>query len=310
VHHPNILRLLDAWEDTDGRLNIVTEFAEGGALAGHVAKLCDVGAWNMGVALKLMHDVARGVEFAHAQAVTHRDIKPANVLIANDGRAMLADFGLARDAGARATGGSAAIVGSPLWMAPEAFDGTPSAPAMDIWSLGVLLYQLACGDCSGTLWPFADPTAVGALSYKDLSGLVHTADPDWSRLPAATPPALVKLMQAMLNRSPARRPSAKLVAAQTAMLDATGGTMSDAGGWSDPVPKVLEVTGTVSDTAPTGASGSDTVSDTLSELPKPEPAGGAEDAGAASPTARKGAAAVPVSPSLMYGVGGAGAGSS
>jgi serine/threonine protein kinase len=97
-------------------------------------------------ALGLLEEVASALGHAHALGVVHRDLKPDNVLVTAEGKARVADFGLARRESDEALTRTGAIVGTPSHMAPEQFRGEPSTPQTDVWALGVLLYQALTGE--------------------------------------------------------------------------------------------------------------------------------------------------------------------
>src|SRR5207247_2404945 len=94
--------------------------------------------------------VCDALEYAHRQGVVHRDIKPENILIDSTGRVKVSDFGIARiikpEIGQRAVTSTAAVLGTPQYMAPEALAGAPPHPQMDIYALGAMLYQMVTGD--------------------------------------------------------------------------------------------------------------------------------------------------------------------
>jgi serine/threonine protein kinase len=131
---------------------------------------------------------------AHEAGLVHRDIKPANVLLTPDGRAKLADFGLVRRLDDLADGG-APLAGTPTFMAPELFRGTPASPRSDIYALGVLLFHTL----SGRL-PFA-AESVGQLIALHQNQPV----PDLRQIAATVPDALVDIVVKCLAKSPADR---------------------------------------------------------------------------------------------------------
>ena len=140
--HPNIVTVYQVAE-SDGQPFIAMELLTGGSLAEKLPLPA--------------HDVARiGVElcdalaYAHARGVVHRDLKPHNVLFRDDGRAVLGDFGIARLRGEGAAGwtltADGMVAGTPDYMAPEARKGAPPDPRMDLYALGVLLYEALTGE--------------------------------------------------------------------------------------------------------------------------------------------------------------------
>lgn len=139
--HPNIIALFDAGED-QGILYLAFEFVEGSDLADRVA---DGPQLTLGETLAIVRQAADGLDYAHRQGVVHRDIKPSNVMLTADGRVKIADFGIARVADQTSdltmTG---SVVGSPHYMSPEQIKGEPLDGRTDIFSLGVLLYEILC----------------------------------------------------------------------------------------------------------------------------------------------------------------------
>jgi serine/threonine-protein kinase len=139
----------------------------------------------------LARQVVLALGAAHEAGLVHRDIKPANVLLAPDGRAKLADFGLVRRLDDPADGG-APLAGTPTFMAPELFRGTPASPRSDIYALGVLLFHTL----SGRL-PFAAET-IGQLIQLHQNQPV----PDVREFAPTIPDALVEILEKCLAKSP------------------------------------------------------------------------------------------------------------
>lgn len=135
--HPNVLPIIDA-EVYDGQVVIVSEYADGGSLAD---RLKDVGTTSHKHAVELTIGILTGLEFLHNRQIIHRDIKPQNILLQGD-TPRLADFGISR--AMQTTAVSSTIIGTDSYMSPEAFDGKRSVQT-DIWSVGVVLYQLLNG---------------------------------------------------------------------------------------------------------------------------------------------------------------------
>jgi tetratricopeptide (TPR) repeat protein len=103
------------------------------------------GRLPLGEALRIFKDVCGGLAAAHAQSVVHRDLKPQNVLVGKDGSVRVADFGLARSIGDSGMTVTGAVMGSPAYMSPEQVKGEPADERSDIYSLGIMLYQLVTG---------------------------------------------------------------------------------------------------------------------------------------------------------------------
>ena len=143
LNHPHILTVYDAGE-IEGRQYIVTEFIDGGTLKSWS------GNWRQ--AVELLTGVADGLATAHAAGILHRDIKPANILVTKSGYAKLADFGLARFSpdGYREDGTKTAtltgmILGTVPYMSPEQASGRKTDARSDIFSFGVVLYEVLAG---------------------------------------------------------------------------------------------------------------------------------------------------------------------
>src|SRR6202140_3425249 len=170
LNHPHILTVHDAGE-FEGRQYLVTEFVDGGTLKDWAKS--EKRTWRQTV--ELLTNVADGLAAAHAAGMTHRDIKPANILVAKSGYAKLADFGLAkltyttpedvtRTLAAEPTR-PGMIVGTIAYMSPEQASGRPVDAGSDIFSFGVVFYELLAGRR-----PF-----VGASELVVLQTIIHGA---------------------------------------------------------------------------------------------------------------------------------------
>ncbi|MFJ6755588.1 serine/threonine-protein kinase [Streptomyces sp. NPDC091273] len=139
----------------DDRPWIVMELIRGRSLA---ELLRDEGPLTPRHAAHIGAEVLSALRAAHAAGVEHRDVKPANVLIADDGRVVLGDFGIAMVEGSTALTLTGEVVGSPEYLPPERALGRPSGPESDLWSLGVMLYAAVEG-----ISPFRQDTALSTL---------------------------------------------------------------------------------------------------------------------------------------------------
>ncbi len=139
--HPNIVTVIDRGED-DGRPYIVFEYVEGENLKQLVTR---EGALPVGTVIDLGIQIAQALEAAHERGVVHRDIKPQNVLLAEEGRVKVTDFGIARSRGTEGLTLTGTIMGTSDYIAPEQAKGEPAGEASDIYSLGVVLYELLTG---------------------------------------------------------------------------------------------------------------------------------------------------------------------
>ncbi|HUZ44441.1 MAG TPA: protein kinase [Acidimicrobiales bacterium] len=143
--HPNVVSIFDVGEEVDGRPYIVMELVEGGNLAERAARLPLTTAEAVG----LMQGVLSGLGAAHEAGLLHRDIKPGNILLARDGSAKVADFGIAKalteSQGAMDLTGTSLVLGTPRYLAPERAMGQPATVQSDLWAAGVVLYEMVAG---------------------------------------------------------------------------------------------------------------------------------------------------------------------
>ena len=139
LNHPNLVRVLDSGED-DGMPFMVMELLEGQTLS---AIIDDRGTLDVEEAVTLVADVADGLGVAHAQGVIHRDVKPANI-VCHDQVPTLVDFGIARNVDAT-TLTRGLVMGTASYLAPEQAQGLPLTPAVDVYALGCVLYELLTG---------------------------------------------------------------------------------------------------------------------------------------------------------------------
>jgi serine/threonine protein kinase len=145
LNHPNIVSVYDFGTTTEGHLYFVMEFVEGTTLH----QLIKSTGLKPSQALELIVSICEALQYAHSEGVVHRDIKPANVLVDTKGRVKVADFGLARvDAPTAEQWGqtmTGMVLGTPDYMAPEQKSGSRVDHRADIYSLGVMLYEMLCG---------------------------------------------------------------------------------------------------------------------------------------------------------------------
>jgi len=138
LKHESIVPVYDVGVEGD-TCYIVTEYVESGSLAGKLV----AGRLPQQQALRWVSEIADALEYAHINGIIHRDIKPANILIDHHGRAKLADFGIAHSA--TKTGESVLSLGTLSYMSPEVLQGQPSDHRSDLYSLGVVLYEVITG---------------------------------------------------------------------------------------------------------------------------------------------------------------------
>ncbi|MEO7793562.1 MAG: serine/threonine-protein kinase [Thermoanaerobaculia bacterium] len=146
LEHPGIARFHDAGRDPDSGWYLALEYIDGAGLIEH-ARTREL---STEARLRLFLDVLEAVAFAHAHGVVHRDLKPANILVGADGRPRLLDFGIAKLLDSANTPAitqtrTALRALTPAYASPEQFRGDPVTPASDVFTLGVLLYELLAG---------------------------------------------------------------------------------------------------------------------------------------------------------------------
>ena len=220
LNHPNIAAIYGLEESPStgsgqaGTTALVMELVEGDDLSQRIER----GALPLDEALPIAKQIAEALEAAHEQGIIHRDLKPANIKVRGDGTVKVLDFGLAR--AMDPAGGSGAnvansptltaaafaggygepgtqvgmILGTAAYMAPEQAKGKSVDKRADIWAFGVVLYEMLAGRAA-----FAGDTVT------DIIAAVVTREPDWTALPATTPPSIRRLLARCLERDPKRR---------------------------------------------------------------------------------------------------------
>ncbi|MCI0697476.1 protein kinase [candidate division KSB1 bacterium] len=141
LDHPNICTIYEIGETEDGELFIAMAFYEGETLKKKIAR----GPLPMEEAINIAIQVAQGLVRAHEAGITHRDIKPANIMITNRGEVKIVDFGLAKLAGRTKLTKEGATLGTVAYMSPEQARGEDVDYRTDIWSFGVVLYEMITG---------------------------------------------------------------------------------------------------------------------------------------------------------------------
>ncbi len=190
LRHPHIVEVLDA--GIEGPLAWLSmEALPGGDLLPFTAAAPRPTAVQV---LGWAHELALALSHAHRHGVVHRDLKPGNVLLDAAGHVKLADFGLARSAGAMHTG-TGIVPGTPVYMAPELLAGAVPSAASDLYALGVLLFELLTGRR-----PHAAPT-MGAL----LRQVAQQPPPDLLALRPGLPAPLATLVARLLAKQPRER---------------------------------------------------------------------------------------------------------
>lgn len=139
--HPNVVTVYDSGEH-DGQPYIVMECLPGRSLRDEVAK----GPIPESFARVIADDVLAGLEAAHNAGIVHRDVAPSNILLTKEGRAKIADFGIAKATEGMSTTLAGQVVGTPSYLSPARVEGAPALPGDDIYALGVVLYEAVTGE--------------------------------------------------------------------------------------------------------------------------------------------------------------------
>lgn len=198
--HPNVVAVYDVGEH-EGTPYLVLEFVAGESLRERLAREAPLPAAEVE---RIGAQIADALDAAHRQGLIHRDVKPGNILLTADGRARLADFGIALALGAESQTRTGTLFGSIHYLAPELVRGETASPASDIYALGVVLYEMATGHL-----PYAgDNPLTIAVQH------VQSEPRPPSTLAATLPAALEAAILRALSKSPAERfPSAAALAA-------------------------------------------------------------------------------------------------
>ncbi len=199
LSHPNIVQIYDVGHDNDRRY-IVMEYVEGETLKETVARQ---GALPVPRALAIIGGVLSALEFAHAHNLIHRDIKAQNILLTRDGAVKVTDFGIAREVGGGAAPTLTAtgmIIGTAQYFSPEQAQGRPATAQSDVYSAGVVLYEMLTGRL-----PFEGDNPF-AVAMQQINGV----PPRPTRLNAAIPPAV----EAVVLRALAKDPTARFASAR------------------------------------------------------------------------------------------------
>lgn len=201
LNHPNIVKMLEAI-DVDDSYYLVMEYVDGGSLLDVLRKETMLSIQRV---LYIALDLADALTRAHRLSVLHRDIKPANVLIASDGTPRLTDFGMAHIDDSEVTQ-EGAVLGTLAYLSPESLQGDIVDDRSDIWSFGIMLYEMLTGKR-----PFGKTTAAGPLINAILTQPIQPID----ELRADIPTSLADLLNRMLERDlHTRIPSVRVVGAE------------------------------------------------------------------------------------------------
>jgi serine/threonine-protein kinase len=195
VEHPHIVPLYAA-EVRDGLLCLTMRMVPGRSLADRLAVEPRL---DPAEAARLAHEVAQALAAAHARGVVHRDVKPENILLDADGHAIVTDFGISLVTGRESERTPGMAIGTPQYLSPEQALGEEVDGRADVYSLGVVLYEMLAGRL-----PFTATTTAGILAKQILE-----APPALSTLRPELPTALVAAVEHAIAKAPSARPDGK-----------------------------------------------------------------------------------------------------
>lgn len=216
LSHPNVVSIYDVGQE-DGLHYLIMEYVEGRSLKDLISERAPLPPLE---AIDISLQICDALEHAHENGVIHRDIKPHNILITRNGRVKVTDFGIAQAVSEVTMSHSGTMIGSVHYLAPEQARGGVIGATADIYSLGIVLYEMLTGDL-----PFhgETPVAVALKHLQESPRPVSVLNPN-------VPPALERIVMRTLEKDPSRRyPSAAalrsdLLAVKNALADAAFAT--------------------------------------------------------------------------------------
>ena len=214
LRHPHIVQVFD-FEPLDGRYVLAMEFLEGGTLKDRVTSLAQEGKRLSNVQIaRIVSEVSDALTYAHELGIVHRDVKPSNVMLAGRDRSVVTDFGIAKIVGGEGQTQTGVGIGTPEYMAPEQGTGAKVDHRADIYSLGVVAYELLTGRV-----PFVADTPIAIV-------VAHIRDP--LPLPSSIDPSVSPETERVLLKALAKDPGDRYVSA-TDFADALRTTLVPAG---------------------------------------------------------------------------------
>jgi Tol biopolymer transport system component len=191
LEHPNICTILEVGETSDGRLYLAMPCYDGETLRRKIER----GPLPVEEAVEIAEQIARGLAKAHRSGIVHRDIKPANLVVTEDGVVKILDFGLAKLAGEVAISHTGSSAGTPAYMSPEQARGEEVDARTDLWSLGVVLYEMLAGRR-----PFRAEQEQAVLY-----AILNQRPQPLREIRPEVPPALERIVGRLLAKEPAER---------------------------------------------------------------------------------------------------------
>jgi predicted Ser/Thr protein kinase len=217
LRHAHIVQVFD-FEEVDGRAFMAMEYLDGGTLKEHMAELAKNGQrLSQDEVVSIVSQVADALAYAHRLGIVHRDVKPSNVMLLTDGRAVVTDFGIAKVLSGTQHTQTGVGVGTPEYMSPEQGQGKGIDQRADIYSLGVMTYELLTGRV-----PFTADTPLAIV-------LAHMRDP--LPLPSQIEPSVGPATERVLLKALAKDPEHRYESAR-AFADALGAAVTEDGGGS------------------------------------------------------------------------------
>ena len=225
LHHPNVVEVLEAGSDEGGAW-LAVELLEGGSTAELLRRH---GRLPTAAAVELFAQMLQGLEAAHAEGIVHRDLKPDNLLLSADGTVKIADFGIAREMDATAMTQTGSTLGTPAYMSPEQACAKPVDGRSDLYTAGVILYELLAGRN-----PFEGDSVATTVA-----NIINQRVPPLLEVDPTIPESVDALILSLLRYSPNERPktAGEILASMKPLLaeirgrhpDLLGSLLKDAG---------------------------------------------------------------------------------
>jgi serine/threonine-protein kinase len=197
--HPNLVTIFDTEQDEESVL-LVMEYVDGETLGDLLAR----GAVEPKRAVAIVRAVAEALEHAHANGIVHRDIKPGNVLLGKDGSVKLADLGIAKAVERTDITGTGTVLGTPAYMAPEQLEGGDLGPAVDVYALATMSFEMLTGKRARR----------GRTAVEIAHQVVNEQPPDPRESNPGLPRPAAQAIRAGMAKDPSERPASALALAE------------------------------------------------------------------------------------------------